>query len=463
MLRSFVQGLRYVDTADAVGARARVWRQLEPALQTPEQWLGRVSPGCFATHQVHERCDFACTACYLARTANQTPPLPFAEVKAQLDAIRATAGPGGNVQITAGEVTLLPPADLVRIVRYARDLGLDPMLMTHGQTFDRDPSYLHRLMLEAGLMKVSIHVDTTQRGRIGQPTTTRETDLDPVRERFAALIRDARRVTGRPLHAASTVTVTADNLDQIPDVVRWMARNADAFRMLGLNPTAAVGRTRVAREGDSDGLHDRICEGLGRRVSPTTFTFGHPRCSRVVLMWVVRFGDRFEVVEVRRDDHALDRWFFRQLMGGAFPGFSLDDATPPEAAGRVLRLIARSPRYAWQWPLFAVSRLVGEREWLPAFARAAAAGAPWWVRPFAVVVHAFMSPEQLDTVEGRARLAACAFRVPVEGQMVPMCEVNATSLRRELNVATRARLVNVAEPTVPGAASRDGAGRRTRP
>ena len=34
---------------------------------------------------------------------------------------------------------------------------------------------------------------------------------------------------------------------------------------------------------------------------------------------------------------------------------------------------------------------------------------------------------------GRERLDACAFKVPVDGRMVSMCEMNATGLRRQLN------------------------------
>ena len=91
-------------------ARATIWNEL-PAIAKDQkhQWLGVISTGCAATHNVLERCDFYCTACYLSDEANHTPPLPFDEVKKQLDEIRARLGPSANTQITAGEVTLLPP------------------------------------------------------------------------------------------------------------------------------------------------------------------------------------------------------------------------------------------------------------------------------------------------------------------------------------------------------------------
>ncbi|MFQ5742319.1 MAG: hypothetical protein ACE5HV_01890 [Acidobacteriota bacterium] len=63
------------------------------------------------------------------------------------------------------------------------------------------------------------------------------------------------------------------------------------------------------------------------------------------------------------------------------------------------------------------------------------------IRPLLIVVHKFMNLDELNTPLGRERLRACVFRLPVEGKMVSMCEMNATSLRRQLNLeanATRA-------------------------
>ncbi len=86
-----------------------------------------------------ERCNFSCTSCYLADDANSTPPLPFGEVKKQLEALREYLGRGGNVQITSGEVTLLPREELAQIIRCAIELELSPMLMTNGQIFLEQP------------------------------------------------------------------------------------------------------------------------------------------------------------------------------------------------------------------------------------------------------------------------------------------------------------------------------------
>ena len=40
-----------------------------------------------------------------------------------------------------------------------------------------------------------------------------------------------------------------------------------------------------------------------------------------------------------------------------------------------------------------------------------------------------MSPDELRTDLGRERLAACVFRLPDKGEMVPMCQMNAAGVR----------------------------------
>ena len=42
-----------------------------------------------------------------------------------------------------------------------------------------------------------------------------------------------------------------------------------------------------------------------------------------------------------------------------------------------------------------------------------------------------MSPAELTTPVGQERLAACVFRLPVNGEMVPMCRVNAGGVREK--------------------------------
>ena len=77
-------------------------------------------------------------------------------------------------------------------------------------------------------------------------------------------------------------------------------------------------------------------------------------------------------------------------------------------------------------------RTWGSRSELAAVLRESIVERTLSVRPLALVVHKFMSPQELETELGRERLAACTFRVPHEGRMISMCEMNATELRSKL-------------------------------
>jgi hypothetical protein len=143
------------------------WESLPAEMRVPQQLAGIGAAACGATHSIMEKCNFACTSCYLSDVANYTTPLGFDETAIQLDELRAYLGPGGKCQITSGEVALLDPHDLCRIVAYARRIGLDPMVMTNGQRLLQVDGYLDILVRQYGLEKIGIHIDTTQKGRPG--------------------------------------------------------------------------------------------------------------------------------------------------------------------------------------------------------------------------------------------------------------------------------------------------------
>ncbi len=364
------------------------------------------------------RCDFSCSGCYLGKDANRVRPRPVDDVKAQMRLIRSWLGPAGNLQLTDGEVTLRAEAELVELIAYARSIGLVPMLMTHGETLRRKPGLLERLMTNGGLTEVSFHIDTTMRGRRdGYARAETEGDLDGLRAEFAEMIRAARRRTGRRLEAASTVTVTRRNLEGVAGIVRWFLRNADAFKMVSFQPLAAVGRTDPALEGVApDELWDRIAVGAGDpEVRRGEGWLGHPACSRFVQGLVSKRGARVRFVPLYRRDRPDEMRLLRDLLdrfGGT--SFRLD------GCGRALR------RAAWilmRHGPFLVSRAA------PHLWRLARRAGGLRARYFCIVSHHFMSAAEATTPLGRERLAVCAFRVPIDGRLEPMCSVNALGLR----------------------------------
>lgn len=438
--RSFkrvVELFRNPATAEKSRILKERWAGLDPGLRLPGQGLGQKATGCGATVGIQPRCDFSCTGCYLGHEANHIPALPAEAILRQLDELRRWLGPKSNVQITDGEVTLRPVEELTEILRYARAIGVIPMVMTHGDNFRRQPGLLERLMTEGDLTEVSVHVDITQRGRDGAEYRVPRSELElmPLRDEFAAMVREARRRTGRPLRAAMTLTVTRDNLSQIADVVRWLVRNRDAFSLVSFQPLAQVGRTRKSQQGVT-------AEELWREVGRGTATFGldlrgtgpmyfgHTECTRFVpVLALERSGEEPRLLQFIRDepeDVAVMSEFFQRGLGG----MAYRDDLPSEKAARFLGMLRTDPR----WILGRVRRWAAERSRkeagvsLPGLLLESLRGR-LRVDGFTFTSHHFMSPEELRTPLGQERLAACVFRLPYKGEMVPMCRMNADGVR----------------------------------
>ncbi len=427
-------------SAERLALNRGKWDTLPAVARTPQQAAGRAQVACGATHGVVERCNYACTACYLTDEANKTPDLPFEEVAAQLDALRAALGPMGKVQLTAGEVTLLQPDELGRIVRYARSIGLDPMVMTNGQRFVDRPGYLETLVRDHGLRKLSVHIDLTQRGRRGIPRPSSEAELRPVRDDFAERIRRVRRETGRRLHAAHTVTVTRDNVDEVADVTRWSLDNHDAFRMLSFQPVAEVGRTTDATDGNAlslDAVWARIREGVGLPLNRDALHFGHRACNIVCPLFVISVGDRREVLECVPEGDARGLEIMSRLLA-IFGGLGPILNAPVRGIARRVAVALGNPGTAAAAIGYGLGRAWATRRRLASIARDALRARTIRIRPWILVIHRFMSPDELSTPLGRERLEACVFRLPVDGRMVSMCEMNATDLRLRLNRTARA-------------------------
>ena len=419
----------------------RNWDALTPDLRTKEQMLGVQGNGCGATIGAMPRCDFACRGCYLGEAANRIPAEPIEAIMAQMRALRPTLGPDGNLQLTDGEVTLRPPEDVIALLQYAHSLELVPMLMTHGDSFRRRPGLLERYLVEGELDEVSIHVDTTQRGRVGAAYkgATEEAQLNPLRDEFVALLEAAQQRTGRRMRAATTMTVTRDNLDGVRDVMRWLTGGQRVFRMISFQPIAQVGRTEDGFGGGVTGeaLWWRIAFTLTggdkaktEELLRSQVWFGHPSCNRILHGLVAHrdgVAPTFHALRPSADAPHADTVdeFFRRFGGVSFKTDTTRTAIA-RALGMALRapgfVLGKLPKYLWHWldrlspgaPMQALRDLISGR---------------LKVQPLVIVSHHFMSSDELRSDEGQRRLAQCVFHVPVNGELVSMCEVNALGVR----------------------------------
>jgi len=339
----------------------------------------------------------------------------------------------GSASVTSGEVTLLPVEDLGRIVAYALEIGLDPMVMTNGERLLQQADYLATLVRDHGLQKVSFHVDSTQRGRPGWRREQAEEELHPLRDRFAELVRQTRDQTGQVLHAAMTMTVTDANVAGVPGVMDWALDNADAVRLVSFLPVAPVGRTRDegADDLDLDGVWRLICQGAGQLLNRDALRFGHRECNITVPVVVVHTGARRRIIEVVRAERSWDRRVMRRALREFAPGMHVDARLPRTVMRLAMALLLR-PLTLMELCAYGLYRAWTEKATIGSILAALCTRQGFRLRPQMLVTHRFMGAAEIDTELGRERLQACVFRVPVDGEMVSMCQVNAGDMRQRL-------------------------------
>jgi hypothetical protein len=161
---------------------------------------------------------------------------------------------------------------------------------------------------------------------------------------------------------------------------------------------------------------DKVCEGIGRPINDRTWLFGHPDCNQFACLWVCGKQGR-DIVEVVRSGSRLDRWFMGRLMQGSLQGWTPHGEPRRLSAARLFGRLLRDPRPLLDAAFFCAARLLGDWRLLKR------------PRPFVINVHNFMDADQLDTPAGRERVAACVFKLPVDGELVSMCAFNGGGLR----------------------------------
>lgn len=428
------------------------WHALPASLQTEQQLIGRQELGCGATVGIMPRCDFACTACYLGTGANRTKPASMAEAKRQLYALRDYLGPGGNLQLTDGEVTLRPVHEVIELLLEADRVGLTAMLMTHGETFRRDPQLLSKLVVEGRLREVSIHVDTLQRGRRDPQYrhASTEAELHGLRHEFAELIRGVRKQTGIPLRAASTVTVSSSNLQGVSSIVRWFQRNADAFRLLSFQPIAQVGRTSPGALGgvSVDELWDEIRAGLYKSTNLVekklegTYGFwnmGHAACNRIMSGYVLQNGGSYSfspITPTKPDGRGGERSTAFSRFLTRYGAICNRQEGKRVSLARLARLLVAAPiliGVQLPWAFCGLLRcLLPESGKLNSIAKLLMRSTSGKARlsRLTIASHHFMSQEELATPLGQERLQDCTFRIAApDGRLVSMCEFNNNGFR----------------------------------
>ncbi len=408
------------------------WQELPDELKTSRQVVGQHWVQCgFITGPSY--CSFGCTHCYLPKDANHQRQPVLNEIKEQLDANRKLLGHGGHIQITGGDVVdayvkMDRFEDLIEIVRYANEIGLVPMLMTHGQTLLEKPKRLYHLVAQGGLRKISFHIDMTQAGRCGYPIKQleRESDLNPLRDLFALLILTTRKQTGKRLVGAQTVTVTERNFDSIDDILNWQMsdpKNLSAFSTISFQPEANVGRTRYsARPVTPDRVWNKIRMSTGKDLIRDALHFGHPDCSSIAML-VIDTKNK-HVIDLMQSSEPMMK-FWESLLKH-FGGIGGRGKNSFLALLQKFLIVLKHPSIIHQLLNYIVSVLKNE----PALLSLLASTIQGNVGAFKIVMHNFIDAKELENPNQttQAKLDACSFRgaIKIDGswQAVPMCLTN---------------------------------------
>ena len=360
----------------------------------PNQFIGsRNSIGCVSV-EISQRCNLDCSLCYLSENSNQVSDLPLTEIFKRLEGVRRNFGIGTNVQISGGDPTMRDRSELVQIVRYARNLGLNPSLLTNGILCPRD---LLIELCENGLSDVAFHVDLTQK-RKGYVT---ERELNTIRLEYI------ERARGLPLMVMFNTTIFTDNYHALSDLVRFFIDQSDVVGLASFQLQADTGRGEVRGRPDCISLESArnlISLGAGSELPWDVILVGHPKCQSFLPALAVN-GKAFGLI----DDPNLFAGFLREFSDVMHDRRQ----STPAIAWSYFKVMLLKPR----WLLKALGYVLTQL-W---FIRGDFWAARGKVRPITLMVKNFMHADHLD----QERVDACAFMVMTPDGPMSMCAHNA--------------------------------------
>jgi hypothetical protein len=162
--------------------------------------------------EITDRCNISCKGCYRTALAGHKA---LADIKDEIRFMQRWRNVN-NVHLAGGEPLIHP--DIVQIVGFIRERGLNPVIITNGQSLS---SELLEALKDAGLIEMSFHVDSgqTRPDWAGKD----EGELNALRQRFADLLRQVGGV-----NCNFNMTVSPRTIHHVPDVIRWALGNRGA-------------------------------------------------------------------------------------------------------------------------------------------------------------------------------------------------------------------------------------------
>ena len=376
---------------DALGEmRSRMQRNHQWQAQ---QMAGRRWPVACVSLEITQRCNLDCTLCYLSESAESVRDFPLEEVFRRIDLIVAHYGPGTDVQVSGGEPTLRPRAELVAIVRRLASLGLRPALLTNGIKATRD---LLAELAAAGLTDVAFHVDTTQQ----RPGFQSEDELNTLRREYI------ERARGLPISVFFNTTVHAGNFDEVAALAAFFVQHADVVRFASFQLQAETGRGVLGARTEvigNDSVAKRLQQGAGVPLQFNVLAAGHHDCNRSAVLLVVNG---------RAHDAFADAGFVQRFMRET-AHLTIDRGTPWRALRSLFAAALARPALT-----LATLRWVLAHAWRMRHDLLAGRGR---VHKLTLFTHNFMDACQLDP----ERIDACVFMAITQDGPLSMCAYNA--------------------------------------
>jgi len=377
---------------------AKALNRAKERMQKAEVWneaqtMGRRYPiGCVAL-EITQRCNLDCTLCYLSEHSESVKDIPMSEIFRRIEQIKFHYGKGTDVQITGGDPTLREESELLTIVRKVKSIGMRPTLMTNGIKATR------RLMLkliDAGLNDIAIHVDLTQERK----DYNTEVELNKVREKYID------RVRGLPIAVIFNTTVFKDNIQEIPDLIKFFRKHADVVGMASFQLQADTGRGLLRKRAELINLQtvsEKIQEGADTKISFDTVQIGHSDCHRYGSTLVVN-GNTYDLFDSKK----LTRKMLQKLASVNF-----DRRFPHKVALTLLKFFLTNPSTIV--PVF--SNL---------FIRFLKLSFDWVRGGFKIYKQAYFMQNFMDAKElDGNRIDACSFMVMTPDGPISMCMHNA--------------------------------------
>ena len=157
-------------------------------------------------------CNIKCKGCY--RLVMGEGHKPVEQIKEEILFLRKWRN-CDNISLAGGEPILHP--DIKEIVKFITSLGMKVVILTNGLALNDE---IMKEMKEAGLLGFSFHIDITQtRPDFQKKKLVSELELNDTRLKYAKMLKKYK------FYSHFGITVTPNNLHEVPELIRWAKDN----------------------------------------------------------------------------------------------------------------------------------------------------------------------------------------------------------------------------------------------